>query len=133
MGLPEPPDGLCAGGRRLWAGVVARHELNGGESAILVEACRAKDRCDRLDRVIRLGVPWRPAASGVPMLVVIDAAREARRQATLMKQLLAALRLPDERTGRRPQRRGAARGVYAPSVPTGTPRRTPPNGGWRSS
>ncbi|MBA3310731.1 MAG: hypothetical protein H0U28_11895 [Nocardioidaceae bacterium] len=84
-----------------------------------------KDRLDRLDRV-----PWRPSSIGVPMLVVVDAAREARQQAMLMKQLLAALRLPDERTGRRPQRRGGARGAYAPA---GTPRRTPPKGSRRPS
>lgn len=116
----EPADGLCAGGRRLWADVVARHDLHGGELAILVEACRAKDRCDRLDQVVRCGGPWRSASKGVPQLGVVDAAREARRQANLMKQLLAALRLPDEQ-GRRPARR-PPRGVYRPRQPGRNPR-----------
>jgi 23S rRNA maturation mini-RNase III len=40
---------------------------------------------------------------------------EARQQANILKQLIAALRLPDEATGKRPQHRGA-RGSYAPST-----------------
>ena len=45
----------------------------------------------------------------------IDAAlAQANATANLMKQLLAALRLPDEATGKRPQVR-AARGAYTPS------------------
>jgi len=49
----------------------------------------------------------------------VDAALSAANTtANLMKQLLAALRLPDERTGKRPQYRGA-RGVQVPATPGG--------------
>jgi hypothetical protein len=47
----------------------------------------------------------------------IDAAlAQANSTANLMKQLLAAMRLPDEQSGRRPQKRGA-RGVYKTGAP----------------
>jgi hypothetical protein len=38
--------------------------------------------------------------------------------ANLLKQLLAALRLPDSKTGKKPQQR-SARGAYAPKKPGG--------------
>ena len=38
---------------------------------------------------------------------------EARQQANILKQLIAALRLPDQATGKKPQVR-SARGSYAP-------------------
>jgi hypothetical protein len=46
-------------------------------------------------------------------LKVDDALVKANATATLMKQMLAALRLPDA-AGKKPQNRGAARGAYAP-------------------
>jgi hypothetical protein len=48
-------------------------------------------------------------------LKVDDALAKANVTANLLKQLLAALRLPDDVTGKRPQRRGA-RGAYKPSA-----------------
>lgn len=102
MSTFQMPDDLAEGGRTLWVGVVDRHQLDGGELAILLEACRAKDRLDRLDEVIRPD----PRAA-------LAAMSEARATTISMLRLLAALRLPDPRTGRRPQYRGP-RGVYRP-------------------
>jgi len=109
----EAPPTFDDGGTALWDGVTASVVLDAGEQAILVEACRAKDRCDRL----AAGGPWRAASRGVPSLDVGEVARFrlARATALSMMQLLAALRLPDER-GRRPGRR-PPRGVYRPRQP----------------
>jgi hypothetical protein len=90
----------------------------------LLEACRAKDRLDRLDRILRGDVDvWARLTRRLNTTdyeLKIDAAlAQANTTANLMKQLLAALRLPDETTGKRPQRRGAARGAVRPQVPGG--------------
>jgi hypothetical protein len=39
---------------------------------------------------------------------------ELRHQRLVFGRLVAALRIPDEQTGRRPQRRSGFRGVYLP-------------------
>jgi hypothetical protein len=44
-------------------------------------------------------------------LTVDGALSEARQQANIFKQLIAALRIPDE-AGKKPQQRGGARGSY---------------------
>ena len=44
--------------------------------------------------------------------------KDANTTANLLKQLIAALRLPDEVTGKKPQHRGP-RGAHAPKVPGG--------------
>ncbi len=92
------PNGLDAGGRRLWRGVTADHDLEACQLVLLTQACRAKDYLDRLAPA---------AASGD-----LAAMREERLTALSMSSLLGALRLPDQTTGKRPQRRGGARGAY---------------------
>lgn len=82
-----------------------------------MEACRAKDRLDKLDQILRADVDtWATLTHNLrteDYELKIDAAlSQANSTATLMKQLLAALRLPDESSGKRPQRRGGARGGY---------------------
>lgn len=111
------PAGLAAGGRGLWRDVSAVHELDAAQRVQLLEACRAKDRLDRLDEVLRgdvdtwLSLAPRKGTDGLE--VKVDAAlSKANDTANLMKQLLAALRLPDEVSGKRPQRR-SARGAYS--------------------
>lgn len=99
---------LGTAGRTLWDAVTGRHELNPAEEAVLTEACRAKDRLDRLDQMIRSG-----SEQWAGNLVVTDPDRLAIATADTMKKCLAALRLPDPLTGRRPQYRGA-RGVQRP-------------------
>lgn len=95
------PRGLRAGGKALWAGIADLTDLDVGQKAQLLEACRAKDRLDGLDEIIRARQPgWD------------EYLNKANTTANQMKQLLAALRLPDE-YGKKPQRHGSARGAYA--------------------
>ena len=120
---PTPaPDGLKAGGRTLWDGIAGSFSLLPEQLVQLEEACRAKDRLDRLDALLSGDVStWAEIEldyDGRPVSLRIDAAlQQANATANLLKQLLAALRLPDQE-GRRPQYRGA-RGAQAPSVPGG--------------
>jgi hypothetical protein len=94
------PKGLGAGGQFLWSSVTENHDLDSAQRVQLEEACRAKDRCDRFAAL---------------MVDSHDSKFQAEANATanVMKQLLAALRLPDPKTGKRPQYRGA-RGAYKP-------------------
>jgi hypothetical protein len=117
------PRGLGAGGRKLWKGVTDAHELDEAQLAQLTEACRMKDRLDKLDKLLRgEEESWirisAPSLEGVSVITVHGAFDKAAAGANVMKQLLAALRLPDEATGKRPQHRGA-RGSYKPPVSQG--------------
>lgn len=120
-----PPKGLGAGGRALWRGIAADHELDAPQRAQLEEACRAKDRLDRLDTVLRGDVDvWARLTRTLDgqentfELRIGSALTQANTTANTMKQLLAALRLPDAATGKRPQTR-PPRGVDAPHLPSG--------------
>ena len=68
------------------------------ELVLLEEACRIADRLDRLDGVLsgrdflRVGQD----EDGDYVLRVDSALSEARQQANVLKQLVAALRLPDQ-------------------------------------
>jgi len=111
---------LKVGGRSLWEAITDAHTLDAAQEVTLLEACRAKDRLDELDELLRAGVDrWvtlvldTNSDGQVFELRVNVALANANVTATLLKQLLAALRLPDKSTGKRPQRRGGARGVYA--------------------
>ena len=111
------PEGLGRGGRALWESVTEVHELDAPQQVQLLEACRAKDRLDKLDAVLRgevdvwLRLTHRTQTEDYEVKVD-DVLGKANQTANMMKQLLAAMRLPDEVSGKRPQRR-AARGAYA--------------------
>mgnify|MGYP007005129818 CR=1 FL=1 len=110
------PTGLAAGGKRLWDAITEAHELDPAQVVQLEEACRAKDRLDKLDKILRGDAEsWMQLvhdARTEDYEIKIDAAlAQANATANLMKQLLAAMRLPDQATGKRPQVR-AARGAY---------------------
>lgn len=126
----EMPESLSAGGRTLWAAVTEAHELDIMQFVQLEEACRAKDRLDEFDSIIRgkgvlnlmrfrlhdsFGEDSRYATVDVKFDAVIT---QANATANLMKQLIAAMRLPDAATGKKPQYRGP-RGAQKPSVPAG--------------
>lgn len=98
------PAGLGSGGRSLWKAVTADHDLDATRLVQLEEACRAKDRCDLLDSLL---------AEGMDSAILKD----ANATANLLKQLIAALRLPDE-YGKKPQYRGP-RGSQSPRTPSG--------------
>lgn len=114
------PSGLGAGGRALWRAITGDHDLDAAQRVQLEEACRAKDRLDKLDALLRGDADaWcflkrDPIDDTKYTLVVTGALAKANETAAGMKQLLAALRLPDE-AGKRPQQRGGARGAYTPS------------------
>ena len=105
MAQTTTPEGLLKGGRALWASIADAHELDAAQLVQLEEACRAKDRCDLLASLY---------AEGHDSKLLAD----ANATANLMKQLLAALRLPDPNTGKRPQYRGP-RGAQKPTVAGG--------------
>lgn len=120
------PKGLGPGGRALWRAIAADHELDGMQKAQLTEACRMKDRCDKLDLLLCGDVDaW---ATIVPVdvegtefrLQITGALSKANETANSMKQLLAALRLPDAATGKRPQQR-PPRGAQKPTQAGGAP------------
>ena len=128
-----PPESLEAGGRALWHGIADSFELMPEQLVQLEEACRAKDRLDEFDSIIhgkgvlnlmkfRLsqGLEHHDGTEDDPLVVEVkfdNVISQSNATANLLKQLLAALRLPDEE-GRRPQYRGA-RGAQAPSTPGG--------------
>lgn len=120
---PTPaPVSLRDGGRALWDGIAGSFKLMPEQLVQLEEACRAKDRLDKLDALLSGDTAvWAEVEvdyDGKPVSLRIDSAlAQANTTANLLKQLLAALRLPDEE-GRRPQFRGA-RGAQAPTVPGG--------------
>lgn len=102
-----------AGGQRLWDAITADHEdLSESQLVQLEEASRIKDRCDALDRAARA-----LEASG-ELKDYMTAVAAANAAANQMKQLIAALRLPDAVTGKKPQYRGP-RGAQQPSAPGG--------------
>jgi len=106
---PIPPEALGAAGGKLWAAVHTAYELDVHEELLLLEACRCADVLDRLDELVRRHglVSSSPQGERVhPALV------EARQQQLTLTRLLAALRLPEDEAGLRPQQRGAARGAY---------------------
>lgn len=119
----KAPSTLGTGGRALWDAIDTAHDLNVTQFVQLEEACRAKDRLDRLDEILRGDIDvWARLVHDLrteEYELKIDAAlSSANTTANLMKQLLAALRLPDEVTGKKPQFRGA-RGAQKPTLPGG--------------
>ena len=121
--MTEIPVGLADGGRALWSAIADEHELDAVQQVQLLEACRAKDRLDRLDAILRGdATTWarlaHHARDDVYEIRIDQALTQANATANQMKQLLAALRLPDPVTGKRPQYRGP-RGAQAPTVPGG--------------
>jgi len=101
----------------LWKSVTDAHELDAVQEVTLLEACRSKDRLDKLDDVLRGDEEtWmrlvKDDRSEYHELKIDSALASANTTANLLKQLLAALRLPDE-AGKKPQQRGGARGAYA--------------------
>lgn len=106
---PAPPTDLRDAGRDLWTSLAGAMSFEAHESALLIEACRVRDRLDSLDAVVRAEGVTVTSPQGVkahPALV------EARAQEVVLTRLLASLRIPDADDVDRPQRRGSARGTY---------------------
>lgn len=123
MVTSRTPPGLSSGGVQLWRRIAEEHDLDALQEVTLLEACRAKDRLDKLDDLLRGdGETWMKLVHDTRTedyeLKIDDALGKANSTANLLKQLLAALRLPDEVTGKKPQQRGGGRGSYAPTAKT---------------
>lgn len=117
MATLRAPAGLGSGGKRLWKDITDLHELDPVQTVQLTEACRAKDRLDMLDQILRGDVDtWAflrvNEGSDSASLVIDDALGKANATANMLKQLLASMRLPDVQSGKRPQVR-SSRGAYA--------------------
>lgn len=113
------PEGLGVGGSKLWSEIADVHVLDAAQKVTLLEICRCKDRLDKLDLLIRGDVEtWAHLTHNLRTedyeLRIDQALSAANSTANLMKQLIAALRLPDQVTGKKPQFRGP-RGVQNPS------------------
>ncbi|SKF61369.1 Uncharacterised protein [Mycobacteroides abscessus subsp. abscessus] len=117
--MVDMPDGLSSGGAALWEALTEAHDLDTVQLVQLTEVCRMKDRLDKLDALLRGDIDaWAllMEREGQPTELVVNSALDkANTTANQMKQLLAAMRLPDD-VGKRPQQRGGARGAYAPKV-----------------
>lgn len=116
-------DSLNAGGRELWDAMHNMHpDMTKDQEVQLLEACRAKDRLDSMDAMLRgdRKLWFRLVVDGKNELtseVKVDSLiASANSTANVMKQLIAACRFEDPETGKKPQRR-SARGVQKPSVP----------------
>ncbi len=107
---------LQARGRRLWESLLAQDVNLEDETnpmrEVALSACRTADRVDHLERMAAEVDPIIEGKAG-PMTHPLFA--EVRQQAALLARLVSALRLPDEATGKRPQRR-QMRGVQKPSA-----------------
>ncbi|MER7459217.1 hypothetical protein [Micromonospora sp. NPDC126480] len=111
MSAPAAPRGLGTAGRRLWKAVVEEFDLTEQELALLRQAARTADLCDRLQAVVDEEGPMVAAKDdgtrAHPALV------ELRQQRITLARLLVALRVPigEDEEPARTQRRGI-RGVY---------------------
>ena len=104
-----PPRELRRSGREVWNAVLHHLDLDRHEVQLLLEACRTADRLDTLAADIKQRGTVLPDGRLHPAL------KETREQQVVLTRLLASMRLPDDLKkpdGRRPQRRGSARGVY---------------------
>jgi hypothetical protein len=101
-------------GARLWASLLAQDATLEDEQnparEVAVTACRTADRLDWLEQMT---VDTEPVVEGRQGPMIHPLFAEVRQQSQLFARLVAALRLPDEATGRKPQRR-PMRGAHAP-------------------
>lgn len=109
-GIPPAPPGLKprGRGRALWREVLGALELDVQEIALLIELARTFDLLDELDDDVKAHGVFDSLGKVRPAVV------ERRQQQIVAARLVASLRLPADlsRPERRPQRRGASRGVY---------------------
>jgi hypothetical protein len=91
-----------ARGQRLWESLLARDAALTDEEnpsrITAVSACRAADRLEGLETQCLTEPPTIQCRNGATINPVWA---ECRNQAMLMARLLAALRIPDEKTGKR--------------------------------
>jgi hypothetical protein len=102
-------------GSRLWASLLSQDASLEEESApmreVALSACRTADRVEELERRSAGVDPVVETERGV---LIHPLFAEVRQQEALLARLVAALRLPDQATGKRPQKR-QVRGVQKPA------------------
>jgi hypothetical protein len=98
---PKPPDDLQAAGKRLWRDVTGVYVLTATEVALLHEAGRTADECDRIVAALNGDPVTVPGSRGQDTANPLLA--EARRHRVVLAGLVSALALPDvdTPTGRR--------------------------------
>ncbi len=115
MTPPKTPSGLNARGKRMWAALLAQdpslEAVDNPQRETALTTCRTADRVEQLERLSMAVDPVVEGRSG-PMIHPLLA--EVRQQSALLARLVAALRLPDDVTGKRPQHR-QVRGMQQPS------------------
>jgi hypothetical protein len=103
-------------GSRLWASLLSQDASLEEESApmreVALSACRTADRVEELERRSAGVDPVVETERGV---LIHPLFAEVRQQEALLARLVAALRLPDQATGKRPQKR-QVRGVQKPAT-----------------
>lgn len=105
-------DGLGDAGRRLYEDVIGKYDLEEHELALLLEACRTVDMCERLQVIIDESGVMTVTGQGLPK--VNPAVVELRYQRIALARIISALRLPDEDEGlNRPQWRQGTRRPYS--------------------
>lgn len=109
-------DDFGARGARLWDSLLAQDVSLEDEAnpmrEVALSACHTADRVDNLERLAGETDPVVEGRGG-PMIHPLLA--EVRQQSALLARLVAALRLPDAATGKKPQKR-SLRGVQRPSA-----------------
>ena len=106
------PEGLGPRGSQLWTSFLEQHPgMSEPDQEVALEACRTADLLERLEEICRAEEPVVTNERGA--LIAHPAIVEARQQRNVLKMLVAALRLPDAATGKRPQVR-SARGAIQP-------------------
>ena len=104
-----------ARGTRLMESLTSQDETLSDETnpmrEVAISACETADRVAHLERLAREVDAVIEGRTGPTMHPVFA---EVRQQSALLARLIAALRLPDEATGKRPQKR-QVRGVQKPS------------------
>jgi len=88
--------------------------LNPGEVAMLEQACRTADECDRLERAVR-ALPDLMAAGSTGQVRAHPLLNELRAHRLTLERCLAALALPDveEAAGLRPAQRHGQKAAEA--------------------
>ena len=102
-------------GQRLMESLTTRDatlaEIDNPMREVAISACETADRVAHLEQLARTVDAVVEARDTTKMHPVFS---EVRQQSALLARMIAALRLPDEATGRRPQKR-QVRGVQQPS------------------
>lgn len=131
----SPVDDLDEGGRALWTELAPHGQAGPGELTIIIEACRIRDRLDKMARLLRgdaqdwLELQEIKGHEGIAEIVIDKSLSEARQQALALKGLLAELRqmrggklgrsssggsIADDLAAKRAQRQAGAQGPQRP-------------------